>query len=431
MNSQKFKKIFVFCLGTFVAINIFSSFIHAVYNNKNSFGSINRNDNGVTIGYDEAQNRRTSYSKEIMDDTSQKTKVYVTQASTFGVFIPKTIILNGQVNEETVNTGDYIIRLSDNTNISGTEKIKVIPDKTFKMSQVGKNDINVSVTQDKQEWLHNEVKILGNGVVKSKGMTAGAWKGIFYFNIELEETSYKKPTADYANTPFENLTWEDIADLSDSNEFFDYYDIGETKTFEYKGQTFTAEVVGVNTYNEGEITFMTKEFLPQKYPMNYKDTTKGGWPSSDLRKILNQDVFSHLPEDLQNAITPKTLDYEVCDDGLFYYVSTVSATDKLWIPTQYELVGNWLELEQKNDSYYRYLINAIKGKQHVYEAYADITTSKDEKLLRTFMGEETDWWVASPNLNSDVWFERVAADGDSFSHGIASAPRAVSINFVI
>lgn len=430
MNSKKTKKIFVFCLGTFAAINIFSLFIYAVYNNKNSFGSINRNDNGVTIGYDEAQNRRTSYSNEIINDTSQTAKVYVTQASTFGVFIPKTIILNGQLNEEAINTGDYIVRLSDNTNISGTEKIKVIPDETFKMSQVGKNNINVSVTQDKQEWLYNEVNILGNGVIKSKGMTAGDWKGLFYFNIELEETSDKKPTADYANTPFENLTWEDIAVLSDSNEFFDYYDIGVTKTFEYKGKTFTAEVVGVNTYNEGEITFMTKEFLPQKYPMNYTDTSEGGWPNSDLRKILNQDVFTYLPEDLQNVITPKTLDYEV-SDGMFYYVSTISATDKLWIPTQYELVGNWIEIQQKNDSYYKYLVDAIKGKQQVYEAYADITTNKDEKLLRKFMNEETDWWVASPNLDSDVAFERIAADGDSFSHGIASAPRAVSINFVI
>ena len=423
------KKITKICIGSLIISTIFPLFVYAMYTNKDSFGSINKYDDGILTGYDETQNKRTSYSDDIEEDSTQTAKVYVTQASAFGVFIPKKIILNGESDETKINTGNYIIRLANDTNISGTEVIKVIPDETFKMSQEGKNDINVTVTQDKKDWIYNEIDVIGNGVVSTNEMSAGSWKGTFNFNIELEQTSDKKPTVDYANTKFEDLTWDDIMALSDSNEFFDYYELGATKTFEYEGNTYTAEVVGVNTYNEGEITFMTKEILPQKYPMNYTARNDGGWPNSDLRNILNTTIYNGLPEDLRSVITPKTLEYE-SSDGSFYDITLTSATDNLWLPTQYEVVGNWINT-QTSDSYWKNLINAISGKQKTYEIYSHINTSKNEILQKKFLGVEVDWWFSSPSLSSSTMFERIAADGDAYSHGIADFERGVSINFII
>ena len=151
-----------------------------------SFASINKEDNGIDIGVDITQNQKTTYSEEIEEGSTQSADVYVSQASTFGVKIPKVIILDGVKNEENVNKANYVVSISNSTNIGGKEKIKVVPDASFVMSQVGKEDIIVTVTQDKDEWKHNELNILGNGEVSTNEMSAGMWKGKFNFNIKLE-----------------------------------------------------------------------------------------------------------------------------------------------------------------------------------------------------------------------------------------------------
>ena len=160
---------------------------------KDSMGSINMEDDGITIGFDETQTQKTTYSDELeiktTEDEIQGADVYVSQASTFGVFIPKTIILDGKVNENGINKANYIVNVSTNSNISGQEKIKVIPDTQFYLSQLGKNDIKATILQDKIEWAYNELTMVGNGEISTNEMSAGSWKGSFNFNILLEDNS--------------------------------------------------------------------------------------------------------------------------------------------------------------------------------------------------------------------------------------------------
>ena len=110
-------------------------FFLILYNIKiiDSIGSINIEDNGTSVGIDSTQNQTTTYSESIENDGEENTLVYVSQASTFGVFIPKTIVLSGQD-----KNANYLVRVSGN--IGGMETINVIPDKTFNLSQYGKKD---------------------------------------------------------------------------------------------------------------------------------------------------------------------------------------------------------------------------------------------------------------------------------------------------
>ena len=172
--------------------------VYADSSTKDSYGSLDNEDGSKeNVGIDITQDKRTSYSDTIEIDNTQNVDVYVSQSSSFGVFIPKTIILDGKKNENGINKANYLIKVSENTNIAGTEKIQVVPDSEFKLTQLGKNDINAIVVQDKQEWLHNEIDILGNGEISSSGMTAGAWKGVFNFNIFLSENNENIPTQSY------------------------------------------------------------------------------------------------------------------------------------------------------------------------------------------------------------------------------------------
>ena len=164
--------------------------IYAESKTKDSIGSVNMEDDGINIGVDKTQIRDTQYSDEIKEESLQNAEVYVSQASSFGVFIPKTIILDGKKNDENINKANYVVSLSAGTNFAGNELVKVIPDSEFTLSQLGKNDIQATVTQDKKEWLHNEIDTKGNGEVSAIGMSAGAWKGSFNFNVELESNYF-------------------------------------------------------------------------------------------------------------------------------------------------------------------------------------------------------------------------------------------------
>ena len=191
LNNKKIKGLSVASAMTLIASNVFPFFsytnTYAESTTKDSIGSINMEDDGITIGIDETQDQKTTYSDELENESIQSTDVYVPQASTFGVTIPKTIILDGKKNENGTNKANYIVTI--NGNIAGEEKIKVIPDSNFTMSQEGKNDINVNVVQDKEEWKYNELDVLGNGEVSTNGMTAGMWKGQFNFFISLGDLS--------------------------------------------------------------------------------------------------------------------------------------------------------------------------------------------------------------------------------------------------
>ena len=458
---------------------------------------------------------------------------------------PTTIPLN--MDSTSTSTSNTILDLNK---IKEEEKIKVIPSSVMKLSQEGKEDINVLVSQDKKEWKKGESEVVGTGEILTDEVSSGIWTGVVDFEIKLEDDnnfvyiealdkeentlksrarivqnqnddmekdnliselvnmgklnigfnekapllidfeleniedmqnlssitfnvssistdanevaiihfnettseweflgleklnkdkitinikedtfqpfvvvnedgSFTLKEIDYCTVPFEKLSWKQIANLADSNEFFLYYKLGATKTFTYAGNTYTAEVIGVNTYNEGEITFLTKELVTTKYAMNEKDTNDGGWPNSNLRKIMNTTIYENLPKDLQLAITPKTLEYET-SDGLEDNVVMVSSTDKLWLPTQYELIGVQIDKKMEENDLETISHTTISSKQKVYEAFLQIESTQEEMFIKEANGEINSWWIASPNLNNNSYFKTV------FSSGLAESISAIS-----
>ena len=207
MNIKIINKFFIYL----ITLSIFfgslpNTHLYAKSETKNSYGSIDdKDETKENVGIDITQNKKTEYDDTITVDNKKNVEVYVSQASSFGVFIPKTIILDGKVNEDKINKANYLIRVSKDTNISGIEKINVIPDSEFILTQLGKNDIYATVTQDKQQWLHNETEIVGNGEVSSFGMSAGNWNGKFNFNISLSEEDIDIPTQSYLRLSTKDL----------------------------------------------------------------------------------------------------------------------------------------------------------------------------------------------------------------------------------
>ena len=120
---------------------------------------------------------------ELEEEVNNKVNVYVTQASTFSVKIPKVMILSGQTKQ-----GEYKVIVEGN--IGGMDNVSVKPDTILLLTQLGKDDILANVTQDKTTFSYNDFananEIVGaNGLVVAPNMTAGSWKGTFFFDIKF------------------------------------------------------------------------------------------------------------------------------------------------------------------------------------------------------------------------------------------------------
>jgi hypothetical protein len=144
------------------------------------------------------------------DSTSDDTKVTVTasQASTFSVTIPKSIVLAGASGGTNSATYDITVK----GNIASDEVVKVVPASSFNMKddKKGKADIEATVSQTTQNFVDaatkkatyredasystigtNNNKIENAGTVTVTGLSAGSWTGNFNFTISLNaiETS--------------------------------------------------------------------------------------------------------------------------------------------------------------------------------------------------------------------------------------------------
>lgn len=106
------------------------------------------NTDGIT-GYDDTQDRETEYAlyadTDMTGETAASTDVYATQASTFSVVVPVVLVMDGESKD-----GDHAAygQIQVKGNIAGNEYVSVEPDASFKLSQLGKDDVTAKVTQD-------------------------------------------------------------------------------------------------------------------------------------------------------------------------------------------------------------------------------------------------------------------------------------------
>ena len=116
-----------------------------------------------------------------------------TIASRFSVRLPKTITLDGSKKSASYKVtceGDF----------PGNQKVVAVPDAAVTLSSNDKADVVAPISQDKTEWLYNEINVEGNGSVNAAGITAGDWNGVFNFNISLDDADVSGHVHAYAET---------------------------------------------------------------------------------------------------------------------------------------------------------------------------------------------------------------------------------------
>ncbi len=189
------KKVMAIFMAVILIASLGSTSVFAAADLTNSVGSVAADSDVVTpavpTGKDTTQDKTSEYELAVDGSTataetnSKTVEVYATQASTYSVKLPKTIILNG-------NDGSGAYRVSVKGNISGNQTVKVIPSSSFTLSEQAvtdaKSDVTANVTQAKTAWTTSEINAADwttQDASISAGISAGIWQGNLGFTIEL------------------------------------------------------------------------------------------------------------------------------------------------------------------------------------------------------------------------------------------------------
>ena len=183
---------------------------------------------------------------------------------------------------------------------------------------------------------------------------------------------------EYGEITLEDASWGLISDISVYGNPSDFFSVGDEKTFEIGGNTYTATILGFNhddlSDNSGKagITFGLKEALPTSYHINNTGTSVGGWKNSYFRTTTIPSIMSTLPQELQDNIKEVN---KVAGKG-YGYTTTEVSQDKLWLLSVSEIVGeNPNSLDYVYDGVY-----SDEGAQYEYWHSVKDSTDRADRL---------------------------------------------------
>jgi hypothetical protein len=107
-------------------------------------------------------------------------------------------------------------------------------------------------------------------------------------------------------TVVQESSWEEIDFLCELGAAGSCVSVGDVIPIELQTKEVVNLVVaGINVYSEGDVIFTFQDLMEHKCCMNNDPegcTNEGGYDFSDLARLLDNEVFCALPEDLQRAI---------------------------------------------------------------------------------------------------------------------------------
>lgn len=210
----------------------------------------------------------------------------------------------------------------------------------------------------------------------------------------------------------EDATWAEIQAAAQNGTLSQFASRGDTKEITLTGgEVITMQLARINDgtglagiyYPIGTADFISVELMDSTHAMNSTSTNVGGWNSCEMRTYLNETVYPTLPTDLKNVIVEKTHMHTAGNQSH----DLVSASDKLWLPTTYEMFG-------ENSQYY---LDDADHNIH-YSIFPD--NASRIKYRKAASTSARAWWLSSPHVSSSHYFAFVDTDGSRGDDGSAN-----------
>ena len=137
-------------------------------------------------------------------------------------------------------------------------------------------------------------------------------------------------------------TWDEIFQAENNDTYKTKYSVGDTKYLVIGGTyvlmqiiAFDRDILSSDGTSTAKITWLSKS-LSFQLPINLTTSHTGGWAECECRKILNDIIYEQFPESVKNRILPVNKTYSATSSPS----GTTVISDKLWIPSSREMVGD-------------------------------------------------------------------------------------------
>ena len=196
---------------------------------------------------------------------------------------------------------------------------------------------------------------------------------------------------------FATATWAEIAEIAESGEAANNFNLGDTRTETVMGEEITFEIAGFNhdDLSDGSgkagITIIAKTTLtPHVMHSTASMYSYTYWETSDLRKYLNDTVYPSLSEDFKAVIKEVV---KVSDKNAEQTLNTLN--EKIWIPSFEELTANSSVLSESNYT---------AGQGTCYERYrTNIEAQNQINRYRTKQdGTKATCWLRSVSVSGGI-----------------------------
>ena len=224
----------------------------------------------------------------------------------------------------------------------------------------------------------------------------------------------------YLQTPksFEEDSWETIvANVKAGNT--GAYKVGDTKEIKLTGFTNKEEnsngLYTIRIANNSTPEECTKEGFSQTacgfviefvdiittHAMNSSLTNVGGWPASEMRTYVNNDIYNALPEGLkENIINTKVVSSHGSTSGETNFISE----DKIYLLSTKEVWG-------KEGNTINYDTAETETRQLDYYKTNGVTTDSSSGAIKNYNGSSNFWWLRSANSSNNDYFYYVSCTG--------------------
>ena len=215
-------------------------------------------------------------------------------------------------------------------------------------------------------------------------------------------------------TAFESDDWATIVkNVKEGND--SAYKVGDTKTVNMGSfGSHTLRIANIskpsecNNYGFSQTACgFVIEFadIITTHVMNSSQTNVGGWPASEMRTYVNNDIYNALPADLRNGIIETTV---VSGHG-YNDSSNFTSTDKLYLLSTAEV---WAQGSSNTIDY-----DTARGvtRQLDYYASLGVTTSNYSGAIKNYNGSANFWWLRSGYSVYNDGFYFVSSNGERFT----------------
>ena len=195
-------------------------------------------------------------------------------------------------------------------------------------------------------------------------------------------------------------SWDKISDHITAGDYATVYSIGDTKAVDIGDQgniCFQIAAFDADTDEDGHtipITWVAKQMLVTKKPMNSSSTNVGGYPSSAMKTYVDA-LESRMPATLKSMIkaaVKTSFDY---NGGTTQDLSTAM---RLWIPSNREVFGG--------TTY-----------EKTGPIYSTLFPDAASRIKKIYGGTADRWWLRSDHYDSAVGFHYVGSNGSSSGSG--------------